>query len=361
MAILLELRERIVSFCESNELLVKILGRFLLALVTFQLINIRIGYMSQINHLWIALILAVICAFLPVNFTIFVAIAFLACHLYALSPVVAVLSVLIGILALLLYFRFLPQDGFLTLVTVVLAVLGAPYMMAYIAGLRKNLMSMIGILIGLVYYYFLYGIRSTAAVFRAQGEGSLDSVGLLRQGVEQLVDNNEMVFTILIFLLTAIIIYVIGRSSVNYARNIALTIGIVINVAGMLIFYMLTDTLPGVMNFTLGQAVSVVVALIFSYFTRSLDYTRVERVQFEDDDYYYFVKAVPKQSVARRQKLVKQYNKADKEVEEVEDITEMEEELSEAQKLALKQLEAEFAEPVVGENKEKKPRRFGKS
>ena len=29
-----------------------------------------------------------------------------------------------------------------------------------------------------------------------------------------------------------------------------------------------------------------------------LDYTAVEHVQFEDDDYYYYVKAVPKIDVA---------------------------------------------------------------
>ena len=32
----------------------------------------------------------------------------------------------------------------------------------------------------------------------------------------------------------------------------------------------------------------------------NLDYARTERVQFEDDDYYYYVKAVPKKTVAVR-------------------------------------------------------------
>ena len=39
---------------------------------------------------------------------------------------------------------------------------------------------------------------------------------------------------------------------------------------------------------------------------RSLDYSRVERVQFEDDEYYYYVKAVPKASVTQEDKKVKQ-------------------------------------------------------
>ena len=40
----------------------------------------------------------------------------------------------------------------------------------------------------------------------------------------------------------------------------------------------------------------------------SLDYTRIEHVQFEDDDYYYFVKAVPKITVTTPEKKVKRIN-----------------------------------------------------
>jgi disulfide oxidoreductase YuzD len=36
-----------------------------------------------------------------------------------------------------------------------------------------------------------------------------------------------------------------------------------------------------------------------------VDYTRTERVQFEDDEYYYYVKAVPKNMIAEPKKTVK--------------------------------------------------------
>ena len=38
-----------------------------------------------------------------------------------------------------------------------------------------------------------------------------------------------------------------------------------------------------------------------------LDYERVERVQYEDDDYYYFVKAVPKKMVTSSEKVIKHF------------------------------------------------------
>ena len=39
-----------------------------------------------------------------------------------------------------------------------------------------------------------------------------------------------------------------------------------------------------------------------------MDYSRAENVQFEDDEYYYYVKAVPKVILSRPEKTVKKIN-----------------------------------------------------
>ena len=59
------------------------------------------------------------------------------------------------------------------------------------------------------------------------------------------------------------------------------------------------------MRLTAGCGISVVVLLVLQFFFFNLDYTRTERVQFEDDEYYYYVKAVPKRYVPARAKTVK--------------------------------------------------------
>ena len=43
-----------------------------------------------------------------------------------------------------------------------------------------------------------------------------------------------------------------------------------------------------------------------------MDYSRTEVVQFEDDEYYYYVKAVPKNVLATPEKKVKRINKQHK-------------------------------------------------
>ena len=57
-----------------------------------------------------------------------------------------------------------------------------------------------------------------------------------------------------------------------------------------------------------------------------LGYLQTEEVQFEDDDYYYYVKAVPKMAVSRRDVQVKKFN-IRKELENtaaIPDVSEME-------------------------------------
>ena len=48
-----------------------------------------------------------------------------------------------------------------------------------------------------------------------------------------------------------------------------------------------------------------VVALVIQVCKSIVDYSRKESVQFEDDEYYYYVKAIPKYNVATKNKNVK--------------------------------------------------------
>ena len=48
--------------------------------------------------------------------------------------------------------------------------------------------------------------------------------------------------------------------------------------------------------------------MIVQFFKTVVDYSRVENTQFEDDEYYYYVKAVPKIVIAKQQKSVRKIN-----------------------------------------------------
>ncbi len=55
----------------------------------------------------------------------------------------------------------------------------------------------------------------------------------------------------------------------------------------------------------LSSIIGILLGFVLELVFFSVDYSRTERVQFEDDEYYYYVKAVPKVVVATPEKTVK--------------------------------------------------------
>ena len=53
---------------------------------------------------------------------------------------------------------------------------------------------------------------------------------------------------------------------------------------------------------------SMGIVYVLQFMILAVDFTRTEYVQFEDDDYYYYVKAVPKVKVTTQNVKVKRIN-----------------------------------------------------
>ena len=85
MATILELKEKFVRFYGKNETYALPVIRFIIALITFTIINANVGYMKSLSSMPVALILALICAIIPMSGTLIVAGVLLLAHFYALS------------------------------------------------------------------------------------------------------------------------------------------------------------------------------------------------------------------------------------------------------------------------------------
>ena len=79
----------------------------------------------------------------------------------------------------------------------------------------------------------------------------------------------------------------------------------------------------------LSSIIGILLGFVLELVFFSVDYSRTERVQFEDDEYYYYVKAVPKVVVATPEKTVKHITEHTQEKEEDKDVGEQEEQETE--------------------------------
>ena len=71
-----------------------------------------------------------------------------------------------------------------------------------------------------------------------------------------------------------------------------------------------TDSQINILGTIIGTVIAAFISLGIEFFAFNLDYSRTEKVQFEDDDYYYYVKAVPKVTLTAPDRRVKKINRA---------------------------------------------------
>jgi len=84
-------------------------------------------------------------------------------------------------------------------------------------------------------------------------------------------------------------------------------VGATIELVGMILGNIRFSLGITILGMLLQIVVSAAISFVLMFFFFNLDYERTERVQFEDDEYYYFVKAVPKVYVAKGQKKIKKF------------------------------------------------------
>ena len=126
--------------------------------------------------------------------------------------------------------------------------------------------------------------------------------------IDGILNNKEMVVTIAAFAITVVMVYLIRRLSIDYAWTIAMVAGVVVDIMVLLVGDLMFDTNVALFNVIFGNIIAFLLVIVLQFFVFNVDYSRTEKVQFEDDEYYYYVKAVPKVVVAQPHKKVKKIN-----------------------------------------------------
>lgn len=303
MTSLLVFREQLKKFYSKYEIYITPAGKFLLAFVTLLVINGSIGYMSELKSFAVVLVLSLMCSFLPTNFIVVIAALVTLGHLYKFSIECAVVALAVFLLLFILYFRFSPKDTLVVILTPLCFVLKIPYVIPLAVGLVGTPFSVVSVASGVVVYWMLNYMNVSAPVLNTfEEDGALEK---FRYVIDGLMGNKAMFVTIVAFVVTLLVVYFIRRLNVDYAWTIAIIVGALLDILILLFGDLMFNTNLSLIGLVLGNLVAGAAAKVLEFFVFNVDYSRTERVQFEDDEYYYYVKAVPKNTVAAPQKRVK--------------------------------------------------------
>ena len=305
MTALLELKQRIKNLYSQYEIYILPVLRFVLAMVYFIWINTNMGYMKQIDNIFIVLILALICSILPSGVMIFVGFALMVAHGYALGIEVAGFMLVLILFMAILFLRFSSDNNLVLVFTPLSFGFSVPTLLPIGSGLLCNAFSALPAGCGVIIYYFIRFIRVQHKLLESPDVAIADKLKLLTDGI---VQNWGMWITVIAFIAVILLVNLIRTRSFDYAWRIAIIAGGVVYVLMIIAggFYFRLDI--DVVTLIIYTVISVVIGLLLEFFVFGGDYTRTERLEYEDDEYYYYVKAIPKISVTAPEKTVKHIN-----------------------------------------------------
>jgi len=338
---ILEVRAHILRFLQRFQLVLEPLMKFIIAFVVFHSINNAIGHHTLLMSLPVELLLSLLGTFTPAVLLVLLAAVVSLVHVYVASPLLAILLAIFMTILYCFIARFSGRYGYVVLAVPVLFLLKIPYVVPLILGLVATPMAVIPVACGVIVYRMFVVISDVAQLDETMG---IEDILEMYIGViDRMVADKQMIITIAVFFVMIVVMYLMRKLAIEYVFELSVAVGAIVCILGFLIADIVMQTELNIISMVFGTVGAMVIALVFQFFRLALDYTAVERVQFEDDDYYYYVKAVPKMNLEVPKRSVKQISIKD-EPEVISD-----DELSEEERYAMgEELDEDFLEESPG-------------
>lgn len=306
MTSLLVFKDRLREFYGLNHAYIRPFLKFLATFFSMFVLHAMTGYTDILGSPVVILALALVCAFLPNNLDVIIICVYLLGEVYTASMEVALILLICFAVMYCLYFKFAPGDSVILLLLPVLMMLKIPYVIPIMAGLLLTPFSIFSVAFGTFLYYALIFVSGNSAALAKTGSDTVSSnMAVYIKGV---LDNETMYAVMVVFAATLVIVYMIRRLPIRNARIFASAAGSLVQMIGFILVRMTVDPSVSIVEVILMNVLSGVIAGFISFIITPLDYSRTESVQFEDDEYYYYVRAVPKFTVTRPEVHVKKIN-----------------------------------------------------
>lgn len=302
------LRDRLKRLYGQYGVVIFPLIRFLLAWFAMAILSSSLGYMKSLRSPLIGLLISLFCAICPFGGMCWILALFMLAHIFAVSLEFALFTAVFLLTVALLYYGFAPGDSILLIVTPLLFTLKIPYAIPLLVGLAGSAVSVIPMCCGIVIYYILQYVRANAGTLT--NATSVDITQKYMQMLNGVLFNRTMLTFLLAFAVAAVAVCLIRKLPIANAWHFAILGGAMIMLlsffAAMFFYGIHFEMIP----LLFGCISAVLIASVFQFFVFDVDYTRMEFAQFEDDEYHYFVKAVPKISVSAPDVKLQKINRA---------------------------------------------------
>lgn len=269
--------------------------KFILAFITFQIINSSLGFMDKLSNIFIVLILSVLCSILPLGMIVFFGFLLVLGHCYALGIEVAAFALILVIVLTILFLRFSEGNNVAFILAPVAFQLQIPAILPIGCGLLAGPASAVPAGCGVILYHFMKMVKEQEKVL---GNPDGELVEKLQVLLDGLIKNQDMWLAMMAVVVVCLIVYVIRKMFMNHSWHIAIVVGTIAYLVIMIAGSSVLDVEVDMVSTIIVAVASLVLGFVLEFFVMGVDYSRSQNLQFEDDEYVYYVKAIPKACAA---------------------------------------------------------------
>ncbi len=296
MTELLVVKERIKKAYSTYGTYMNAAAKGLLILVACVAVNTLIGYMPLLQSPFIVLLLAVIASLLPASALILILSLVIIGNLFSVTMEAALVFGVMEILFFLVYFAFKPRNSQIMTLTITLGTLQFFGPLPVILGLLYSPAALCPMTFGLIVSQYITYISGNYVLLSAK-TSTLSNIQKITQIVTGVFFNERLWTLIVILILVSLIIYAVRRLQLRSCWLLAIGIGVFMHLLLTLLCDFMFDISENYFVLAINLILEVLVGVVLWFFFFMVDYSREENIQFEDDEYYYYVKAVPKVTV----------------------------------------------------------------
>ena len=259
-------------------------------------------YNESVNNLWVFLAVSVVQAFLPISFLYYAISILIMINLWKVSMDIFLGFIIFFVICSLAFIRVDRKHAVIIIVTALLFHLKLEYLLPILLGMTSGFGAILPAAAGIITYFLSVYMADVSTLLTTSSSSSF-GMGLQRIVNLMLIDKKLLVllvtFSLIIFMTTLLchIFYERAWMFAIFVGNIAM---VLLLLFGRLIF----ELDYSIWRLFLEMILGIGCCYIYRFFRGIGDVSRIEKASFEDDEYFYYVKAVPKIKVTQKDRNV---------------------------------------------------------
>ncbi len=302
MTEIINFRNKVRDILRKYEEIIFPILRLIWCFLVFTNIHHMFNYVDVLDRPIVRFLLAVLCAVLPDGFLVFAASAVIGVNCFFVNLEAGLAFMVVFMVMYCMYIRFFPKHAYAIFLVPICYAIGMPYLAPVLIIVITGMLGALPAAFGVLLYFFSDAVRE----IRIQLISSTDDskVEVLGHFVDKIVKNREMYLIMMVFAAAVITAAILYKFSFPFSHFVAILAGGICLILYTVLAGAILKQSPDTSAAMGGAMIGVLFGLIVEVCKGVLDYPHTQRVQFEDDEYYYYVKAIPKLDAPKKKPKV---------------------------------------------------------